>query len=55
MAVDFGGHPMVASTGFNTPTRSEADIYDNFRARHMKTVCLMAGRKAHSSPHKVPR
>jgi carotenoid cleavage dioxygenase len=28
MAVDFRGHPMFPSTGFNAPTRFEADIYD---------------------------
>jgi carotenoid cleavage dioxygenase-like enzyme len=28
MAVDFRGHPMFPSTGFNTPTRFEADVYD---------------------------
>jgi hypothetical protein len=28
MAVDFRGHPMFPSTGFNTPTRFEADLYD---------------------------
>jgi carotenoid cleavage dioxygenase-like enzyme len=28
MAVDFRGHPMFPSTGFNTPTRFEADIFD---------------------------
>ncbi len=28
VAVDFRGHPMFPSTGFNTPTRFEADIYD---------------------------
>ncbi len=27
----------------------------DFRARYMKTVCLMAERKAHSSPHEVPQ
>jgi len=28
MAVDFRGHPMFPSTGFNAPTRFEADVYD---------------------------
>ena len=28
MTVDFRGHPMFPSTGFNTPTRFEADVYD---------------------------
>jgi carotenoid cleavage dioxygenase len=28
MAVDFRGHPMFSSTGFNTPTRFEADVFD---------------------------
>ena len=28
MAVDFRGHPMFPQTGFNTPTRFEADVYD---------------------------
>jgi carotenoid cleavage dioxygenase-like enzyme len=28
MAVDFRGHPMFPSTGFNTPTRFEADVFD---------------------------
>jgi carotenoid cleavage dioxygenase-like enzyme len=28
MAVDFRGHPMFPATGFNAPTRFEADIYD---------------------------
>ena len=28
MAVDFRGHPMFPSTGFNTPSRFEADVYD---------------------------
>ena len=28
MAVDFRGHPMFPATGFNAPTRFEADVYD---------------------------
>ncbi|MEY4640961.1 MAG: hypothetical protein RLZZ227_955 [Pseudomonadota bacterium] len=28
MAVDFRGHPMFPSDGFNAPTRFEADLYD---------------------------
>jgi hypothetical protein len=28
MAVDFRGHPMFPPTGFNAPTRFEADVYD---------------------------
>jgi carotenoid cleavage dioxygenase-like enzyme len=28
MAVDFRGHPMFPATGFNSPTRFEADVYD---------------------------
>ncbi len=28
MAVDFRGHPMFQQTGFNAPTRFEADVYD---------------------------
>ena len=28
VAVDFRGHPMFPSTGFNTPTRFEVDLYD---------------------------
>jgi carotenoid cleavage dioxygenase len=28
MAVDFRGHPMFRPTGFNAPTRFEADVYD---------------------------
>jgi carotenoid cleavage dioxygenase-like enzyme len=28
MAVDFRGHPMFPSEGFNAPTRFEADVYD---------------------------
>ncbi len=28
MAVDFRGHPMFSTTGFNAPTRFEADVFD---------------------------
>lgn len=28
MAADFRGHPMFPATGFNAPTRFEADVYD---------------------------
>lgn len=28
MAVDFRGHAMFPSTGFNTPARFEVDVYD---------------------------
>jgi hypothetical protein len=55
MAVDFRGHPMFATTGFDAPPRFEADICDrairgkvpsdiegnvNFRARYVKTARL---------------